>query len=292
MTIKKGAACMHTRSQKNARRIGRILTYLVLIFAAVICLFPFLWMISTSFKVTSEIYKMPPSLLPEHPTVENFVEGWKGADFGLYFRNSLFVTILATVGTVLSSSFVAYGFARFHSRTSGFLFNILLATLMLPTQVTLIPQYLMFNNLGMINTYFPLILPSWLGGGAFNIFLFIQFFRSLPKELDEAAKIDGANSFQVFLRILRPSVKPVMLAVLVMALVYNWNDFFSPLIYLNDNVKFTIAIGLQFFKGSQGNVQMGQMMAMSLVALLPVLVIFATCQKYFIQGIKMSGLKG
>lgn len=283
---------MHTKSQKTAQRVGRIITYIILIFAAVICLFPFLWMVSTSFKETSEIYKMPPDLLPTNPTVQNYIEGWKGADFGLFFKNSLFITIIATVGTVLSSAFVAYGFARFKARFSGLLFTILLATMMLPTQVTLIPQYLMFNKLGMVNTYFPLLIPSWLGGGAFNIFLFIQFFRTLPKELDEAAKIDGANSFQIFTKIMLPAVKPVMLAVLVMSLVYNWNDFFSPLIYLNDNKKFTIAIGLQFFKGSQGNVQIGQMMAMSLVALLPVLIIFAICQKYFIQGIKMSGLKG
>ena len=288
----KGAASMHTKSQKTAQRVGRIITYIILIFAAVICLFPVLWMVSTSFKETSEIYKMPPDLIPTSPTVQNYIEGWKGADFGLFFKNSLFITIIATVGTVLSSAFVAYGFARFKARFSGLLFTILLATMMLPTQVTLIPQYLMFNKLGMVNTYFPLLIPSWLGGGAFNIFLFIQFFRTLPKELDEAAKIDGANSFQIFTKIMLPAVKPVMLAVLVMSLVYNWNDFFSPLIYLNDNKKFTIAIGLQFFKGSQGNVQIGQMMAMSLVALLPVLIIFAICQKYFIQGIKMSGLKG
>ena len=282
----KGAASMHTKSQKTAQRVGRIITYIILIFAAVICLFPFLWMVSTSFKETSEIYKMPPDLLPTNPTVQNYIEGWKGADFGLFFKNSLFITIIATVGTVLSSAFVAYGFARFKARFSGLLFTILLATMMLPTQVTLIPQYLMYNKLGMVNTYFPLLIPSWLGGGAFNIFLFIQFFRTLPKELDEAAKIDGANSFQIFTKIMLPAVKPVMLAVLVMSLVYNWNDFFSPLIYLNDNKKFTIAIGLQFFKGSQGNVQIGQMMAMSLVALLPVLIIFAICQKYFIQGMQ------
>ena len=288
----KGAASMHTKSQKTAQRVGRIITYIILIFAAVICLFPFLWMVSTSFKETSEIYKMPPDLIPTSPTVQNYIEGWKGADFGLFFKNSLFITIIATVGTVLSSAFVAYGFARFKARFSGLLFTILLATMMLPTQVTLIPQYLMFNKMGMVNTYFPLLIPSWLGGGAFNIFLFIQFFRTLPKELDEADKIDGANSLQIFTKIMLPAVKPVMLAVLVMSLVYNWNDFFSPLIYLNDNKKFTIAIGLQFFKGSQGNVQIGQMMAMSLVALLPVLIIFAVCQKYFIQGIKMSGLKG
>ena len=263
----KGAASMHTKSQKTAQRVGRIITYIILIFAAVICLFPFLWMVSTSFKETSEIYKMPPDLLPTNPTVQNYIEGWKGADFGLFFKNSLFITIIATVGTVLSSAFVAYGFARFKARFSGLLFTILLATMMLPTQVTLIPQYLMYNKLGMVNTYFPLLIPSWLGGGAFNI-------------------------FQIFTKIMLPAVKPVMLAVLVMSLVYNWNDFFSPLIYLNDNKKFTIAIGLQFFKGSQGNVQIGQMMAMSLVALLPVLIIFAICQKYFIQGIKMSGLKG
>ena len=283
---------MHTRSQKKAKLAARIVTYFVLIAAAVICLFPFIWMISTSFKPMSDIYKMPPTLFPENGTVENFVEGWKGANFQLYFKNTAVITFLATVGTVLSSSVVAYGFARFQSRCSKLLFMVLLGTMMLPTQVTLIHQYLLYYKLGMVDTIWPLIIPSWLGGGAFNIFLFIQFFRTLPKELDEAAKIDGANSLQVFTRILLPAVKPVMLAVLVMALVYNWNDFFNPLIYLNSNDKFTIAIGLQFFKGSQGNVQVGQMMSMALVSLLPVLVIFATCQKYFIQGIKMSGLKG
>lgn len=283
---------MYTRSLKKTKFVSRTFTYIVLIMAALICLFPFLWMISTSFKPMSDIYKMPPALFPEKITVENFVEGWKGADFGLYFKNTAFITFLATVGTVLSSSIVAYGFARFKSGFSQILFLVLLGTMMLPSQVTLIPQYLLYNKLGMVDTIWPLIIPSWLGGGAFNIFLFIQFFRTLPKELDEAAKIDGAGSFQIFVRILLPAVKPVMLAVLVMALVYNWNDFFNPLIYLNSNEKFTVAIGLQFFKGSQGNVQIGQMMSMALVSLLPVLAIFVTCQKYFIQGIKMSGLKG
>ena len=279
------------KSQKKNKLLSRTLTYIVLILAAAICLFPFLWMISTSFKPMSDIYKMPPTLIPEHGTIENFIEGWKGANFQMYFKNTAVITLLATVGTVFSSSIVAYGFARFQSRMSKFLFMVLLGTMMLPTQVTLIPQYLLFYKMGMVDTIWPLVIPSWLGGGAFNIFLFIQFFRTLPKELDEAAKIDGANSLQIFTRILLPAVKPVMLAVLVMALVFNWNDFFNPLIYLNSNEKFTIAIGLQFFKGSQGNVQVGQMMAMALFSLLPVLIVFGTCQKYFIQGIKMSGLK-
>lgn len=221
MMIDERKKYMRTRSQKQAKLIGRIITYTILIAAAIVCLFPFIWMISTSFKETSDIYKMPPSLLPANPTLENFIEGWKGADFGMFFQNSAVVTFLATIGTVFSSSVVAYGFARFKSRLSPVLFMILLGTMMLPSQVTLIPQYLLYYKLGMVDTFWPLIIPSWLGGGAFNIFLFIQFFRTLPKELDEAAKIDGANSWQVFTKILLPAVKPVMLAVLVMALVYN-----------------------------------------------------------------------
>lgn len=282
---------MQMQSQKTTKLLGKAGTYIILIFAATICLFPFIWMVTTSLKESSEIYSIPPTLFPKNPTLNNFINGWKGADFPLYFKNSTIITFLCTFGTVLSSSVVAYGFARFKSRLSPFLFMVLLGTMMLPNQVTLIPQYLLYNKLHLIDTYWPLIIPSLAGGGAFNIFLFIQFFRTLPKELDEAAKIDGANSFQIFIQILLPAVKPVMLAVLVMSLVYNWNDFFSPLIYLNSSDKFTIAIGLQFFKGSQGNVKIGQMLAMSLISLLPVLVIFASCQKYFIQGIKMSGLK-
>lgn len=283
---------MHTRSQKMTKYVARLITYAALILSVVICLFPFIWMISTSFKPMSDIYKMPPELFAKNMTAENFVEGWKGANFSLYFKNTAVITLIATAGTVISSSFVAYGFARFQSRLSNLWFMVLLGTMMLPSQVTLIPQYFLYYKLGMVDTIWPLIIPGWLGGGAFNIFLFIQFFRTLPKELDEAAQIDGANSLQIFVKILLPAVKPVMLAVLVMSLVYNWNDFFNPLIYLNSNEKFTIAIGLQFFKGSQGNVQVGQMMAMALISLVPVLLIFTACQKYFIQGIKMSGLKG
>ncbi|WP_246240194.1 carbohydrate ABC transporter permease [Anaerocolumna sedimenticola] len=154
---------MHTRSQKKTRIAARIVTYFILIFAAVVCLFPFIWMISTSFKPMSDIYKMPPSLIPEKITLENFVEGWKGANFQLYFKNTAIITFLATIGTVLSSSIVAYGFARFHSRLSKLLFMVLLGTMMLPSQVTLIPQYLLYYKMGMLDTFWPLIIPSWLG---------------------------------------------------------------------------------------------------------------------------------
>ena len=271
---------------------SKIVIYILLGLVAIYFLAPFIYMLFSAFKTEGEAIAYPPKLLPAEWHFENFINAWKSQPFGTYLWNSILVTVLTTVGQVLSCSLVAYGFARFQSRMSKFLFMVLLGTMMLPTQVTLIPQYLLFYKMGMVDTIWPLVIPSWLGGGAFNIFLFIQFFRTLPKELDEAAKIDGANSLQIFTRILLPAVKPVMLAVLVMALVFNWNDFFNPLIYLNSNEKFTIAIGLQFFKGSQGNVQVGQMMAMALFSLLPVLIVFGTCQKYFIQGIKMSGLKG
>lgn len=169
---------MRTRSQKQAKLIGRIITYTILIAAAIVCLFPFIWMISTSFKETSDIYKMPPSLLPANPTLENFIEGWKGADFGMFFQNSAVVTFLATIGTVFSSSVVAYGFARFKSRLSPVLFMILLGTMMLPSQVTLIPQYLLYYKLGMVDTFWPLIIPSWLGG---ELLTFSFLFSSLER---------------------------------------------------------------------------------------------------------------
>ncbi len=283
---------MHNRRARIARRAGRVVVYLILLAATLICIFPFLWMVSTAFKTMAEVYRIPPTFIPRKPTLENFSKGWAYADFTTFTKNTVFVALTATVGTVISSSLVGYGFARFRSRLSGLLETVLLGTMILPVQITLIPQYLLFNKLGWIDTYWPLIVPSWLGGGAFNIFLFIQFFKTLPKELDEAATIDGANSFQVYTQIMLPAVRPVLLAVTVMSLVYHWRDFFLPLVYLNSMNKYTISIGLQFFQSAYGNVRIGMMMAVSLLALLPVLVIFAFAQRYFIQGIKLSGLKG
>lgn len=283
---------MHSKWAGVVRIRTRIFIYLVLIAAAIVCVFPFLWMISTSFKTMAEVYRMPPTFIPRNPTLSNYSQGWAYADFTTFTKNTMFVAVTATVGTVISSSLVGYGFARFKSRLSGLLETVLLGTMMLPAQITLIPQYLLFSKLGWIDTYWPLIVPGWLGGGAFNIFLFIQFFKTLPKELDEAATIDGASSFQIYTRIMLPAVRPVLLAVTVMSLVYHWRDFFLPLVYLNSMTKYTISIGLQFFQSAYGNVRIGMMMAVSLLALLPVLVIFAFAQRYFIQGIKLSGLKG
>ena len=279
------------RSYKISRTINRSILYLILIFASICCITPFLWMVSTSFKSMNEAFQMPPTFIPKQFVFKNFPDGWAYADFTRYTINTLIIAVTATIGVIVSSSLVAYGFSRFKARFSGLLFTILLGTLMLPSQVTLIPQYLLYTKLKWIDTYLPLIVPAWVGGGAFNIFLFVQFFKTMPKELDEAAIVDGANSFQTFLYVLLPSVKPVILAIGVMSLVYNWNDFFLPLIYLNSMEKYTIAIGLQFFSSVYGTMKVGMMMAVATVTLLPVLLVFFIAQKYFIEGIKMSGLK-
>lgn len=279
------------KSYKTSKLLSKTAIYIILFLAAAICIFPFLWMVSTSFKDMNEVYRLPPTLIPESPILSNYPDGWAYADFTRYTQNTVFVALFSTVGTVASAAIVGYGFSRFKSRLSGLFFAILMGTMMLPSQVTLVPQYLLYNKLGWLDSYFPLIIPAWLGGGAFNIFLFIQFFKTLPSELDEAATIDGANSFQTFLYIMLPAVKSVILAVGVMALVYNWNDFFSPLIYLNSMDKYTLAIGLQFFQSAYGNVKIGMMMAVSTITLIPVILIFFICQKYFVEGIKMSGLK-
>lgn len=281
-----------TKSKTAHNRVIYTIIYIILIFCAVLCVFPFFWMITTSFKSTAEAYSFPPTILPKRWLFSNFVNGLQAADFGRFTVNTVLLVIVNTVATVLSSAFVAYGFAKFPARGSKFWYTCLMATMMLPGQVTLIPQYLLYYKFHMVDTYWPLIIPSILGGGACNIFLYRQFFLSLPKELSEAAMIDGANSFQTFTHVMLPSVKPVSMCVGVMSLVWNWNDFYNPLIYINTTSKFTVSIGLQFLNSSMGTTKIGQMMAVALIMTIPVMVIFFICQKYFVEGIKMSGIKG
>lgn len=281
-----------TLSKTQTHRLQMTIIYIILILCAIVSIFPFFWMVTTSFKSTAEAYAFPPTIFPKRWLVSNFTNGLAAADFGRFTLNTLFLVVVNTVGTVLSSAFVAYGFAKFPCKGSKFWYTCLMATMMLPSQVTLIPQYLLYYKMGMVDTYLPLIIPSILGGGAYNIFLYRQFFLSLPKELNEAAMIDGASSFQTFTHIMLPSVKPVSMCVGVMSLVYNWNDFFNPLIYLNSTENFTVSIGLQFLNSSMGTTKIGQMMAVALIMTFPVLVIFFVCQRYFVEGIKMQGIKG
>src|SRR5258708_17567074 len=205
---------------------------------------PFIWAIFTSLKTTQELYVFPPKLFPNSPQWNNYLEIWQRAPFGQFFLNSTIVAILSVTGQVLSTSLVAYGFARFRFPGRNVLFLIVLSTLMLPSQVTIVPSFLLFRSLGWLDSFKPLVVPQWFAGSAFAIFLFRQFFLTIPKELDEAAKIDGANSLWVFFKIIVPLSTPLFITITVLAFLASWNDFFRPLIFLNSVEYLTLQLVL------------------------------------------------
>lgn len=223
--------------------------------------------------------------------VENYPEAWTAKPFTLFAFNTLFITFCCIVGQVLTASLVAFAFARLEWPGRNLLFFAMLATMMLPAEVTMIPSYLIFRSLGWIDTFLPLIAPSFLGGGAFSIFLFRQFFMTLPRELDEAARVDGCSSLRIYASILMPLCKPIIATIAVFSFVAHWNDFLTPLIYLNSSEKFTLALGLQFFRGTY-DTQMHLLMAASTVVLLPVILVFFFAQKQFVRSIVLTGIKG
>lgn len=229
------------------------------------------------------------------PQWHNYVEAWApkalNETFNTYLLNTITITASAIIGVLLSSTFVAYGFARFRFPLRDLLFLLMISTMMIPVQVTMIPTFILFKYLGWIDSFKPLIIPTFFGGGAFNIFLIRQFFMTIPYELDDAAKIDGCNYFQILYIILLPLVKPALITVAIFGFVYNWNDFLNPLIYLNSSSKYTLALGLQTFTTMYGSYY-HLMMAASTIVLLPVLIIFFLGQRYFIEGVATSGLKG
>ena len=256
---------------------------------------PFLWALLTSLKLPIEIFVFPPSWFPATPQWTNYVEIFRQAPLALFFFNSATVTVIAGAGQILSAALVAYGFARFRFPGRDILFLVMLSTLMLPPQVTIIPTFLLFKALGWLDQLRSLYIPPWFGGGAFAIFLFRQFFLTLPREYDEAARIDGANSLWTFFRILAPLSIPVFVTMGIFSFLGSWNDFFGPLIFLNTTEKFTLALGLTYFQrvvSIGGRATEHLMMAASMVMTLPCLLIFLLLQKYWIQGIVMSGIKG
>lgn len=256
---------------------------------------PFLWALLTSLKLPIEIFVFPPSWLPATPQWANYVEIFRQAPLALFFFNSATVTVIAGAGQILSAALVAYGFARFRFPGRDMLFLVMLSTLMLPPQVTIIPTFLLFKALGWLDQLRSLYIPPWFGGGAFAIFLFRQFFLTLPREYDEAARIDGANSLWTFFRILAPLSIPVFVTMGIFSFLGSWNDFFGPLIFLNTTEKFTLALGLTYFQrvvSIGGRATEHLMMAASMVMTVPCLLIFLLLQKYWIQGIVMSGIKG
>ena len=256
---------------------------------------PFLWTVMTSLKAPSEIYLFPPMLFPSEFQWGNYVEIWRQVPLALFLRNSVVITFSSMAGQIVSAALVAYGFARFRFPGRDALFLMVLSTLMLPNQVTLVPTFILFRILGWLDSYKPLIVPMYLGGGAFAIFLFRQFFLTIPKEYDEAAKIDGASSLRILVQIIVPMSKPVFITLAIFSFLGSWNSFFYPLIYLNTLDKFTLQLGLQYFRRSAnagGGPTEHLLLAAAMVMTLPCIVLFLTLQKYFIRGIASSGLKG
>ena len=264
-------------------------SYVILSLVAIPFLLPFLWMVSTALKPASMVYASPPQWIPQPLTLENFRQAWVLLDFPRFFWNSLWVTALTMLGTILSSSLVGYAFATLPARGRGLLFKLLLATIMIPASVTLIPLFVLFSRLGWVNTYLPLIVPHFFAN-AFYVFLFRQFFRSLPVELFESAELDGCNPLMAYWRIALPLSRPALATVAVFSFVGAWNDFLGPLVYLNTNDKFTLSLGLSLFQGIYYT-QLHYLMPMSLVALLPVLILYFFAQRYFVQGIVTTGFK-
>ncbi len=277
------------------RAIKIIIVYGLLIGLSFVFILPFMWMVSTSLKQSQDVFSFPPSFLPivdGQLTLNwsNYVRGWTVLPFNTYLTNSLIVTIANVVGNLISCSLVAYGFARLRARGSNALFLMLLATLMIPREVTIVPRFLLFQKLGLLNTLWALILPAWFGY-PFFIFLLRQFFMSIPRDLDEAARMDGATTLQIFLRIILPLSGPALASVAIFSFIGNWSNYLDPLIYLRSQDLYTLALGLNLFR-STNVTAFNYLMAVSIITLIPVLVIFFLSQKLFVQGVQLTGMGG
>lgn len=281
---------MNQPSITQQRRWSRLGVYALLALGTVVFMLPFYWMVISSLKPSYAVLKIPPDWLPIPPRWENFPEALTYVPFGRYALNTLFVTAFSVIGTLFSSTLVAYGFARLRATGKNFLFLLLLATMMLPYPVTMVPVFVIFSKLGWINTFLPLILPTFLGV-PFYIFLLRQFFMTIPRELEDAARIDGANTLQIIWHVIVPLSKPALAAVAIFTFQATWNDFLAPLIYLNDQSRYTISLGLSFFRSTY-QVNWAYLMAASLVTMLPIIVVFFLAQRVFIQGITLTGIKG
>ncbi|CEG28482.1 carbohydrate ABC transporter permease [Bacillus sp. B-jedd] len=271
-------------------RVEKTFVYSLLIIFSLLFLAPFFWMASTALKSPQELYMFPPKWIPSSLEFENFKEAWLSQPFTQFLKNSVTVTVMATLGQLVSSALVAYGFARFTFKGRDTLFMVLLATMMIPWEVTMIPLYMEFNALGWINTLKTLIVPSWFGS-PFFIFLLRQFIMGIPKELDEAAKMDGANPLQIFYKIYIPLMKPGLILVAVFSILNCWNDYLGPLVFLNDQSKYTLTLGLAQFKGMFG-VDMEGVMAITFLICLPPLLLFFFAQRYIVEDVSKTGVKG
>ncbi|MDP4505381.1 carbohydrate ABC transporter permease [Nonomuraea turcica] len=286
-----------TTDESYLERIGntrrkRFTKHLLLCLVSIVMLYPLLWLVSSSLKPAGIVFK-DLSLWPAEWDLSNYTVGWTALQFpfDLYLVNSVVIAVLSILGNLLSCSLAAYAFARLNFRGRKLFFALTLGTMMLPGHVLLVPQYIVFAKLGWLNTYFPLIVPNFLATSAFYIFLMVQFIRSLPKELDEAARIDGAGTFRIFWSVILPLCKPAFATTAIFTFISTWNEFFSPLLYLTEQELYTVPLAVRQFIDSEGQSQWGQMFAMSFVSLAPVIGFFIAGQKYLVKGIATTGLK-
>jgi multiple sugar transport system permease protein len=260
---------------------------------ALIMIYPLVWMVSSSLKKSENVFVNSHSLIPNEWHFTNYIDGWSGfagITFGTFFWNSTIITVIATVGSIASSTLIAYGFARIKFAGKKIWFVSMMLTMMLPFEMVMIPQYIMFNQFGWIDTYLPLILPTFFGI-PFFIFLIMQFIRTIPMELDEAAKIDGCNTFDIFFRIIVPLIIPAMMTSAIFSFYWRWDDFMGPLIYLSTPEKYPVSLALKLFSDPNSVTNWGAMFAMSTLSILPIFVIFFIFQRYIVDGISSTGMK-
>lgn len=288
------AVAAELREKKRQReRRAALLKHGFLILFTLIMIYPLLWMISASLKPDNEIFTEALDLIPDSLQAENYTEGWNGltVSFTEFYKNSIVITVLAVIGNLMSCSFAAYAFARLEFRGKTIWFALMMMTLMIPYHVVLIPQYILFLKVGWVDTYLPLIVPKFLATDAFFVFLMVQFFRQLPRELDEAAMIDGCSPFKIYWAIILPLSLPAMATAAIFTFIWTWEDFLGPLIYLNDVEDYTVPLALRMFLAQDSVSEYGQMFAMSVLSILPIVIFFVIFQKFIIRGIAMSGLK-
>ena len=296
MEVKATANSLH-KSVLAKRIASRTIYHFLVLGLGLIMIYPLVWMVMSSFKETNTIFTTASQLFPtaQNATTINYANGWRGfgkATFGRFFLNSLFISVTATIGTVLSSSIVAYGFARMRFPFRGALFAAMLVTMMLPAQVLMIPQYLWYQKLNWVGSYMPLIVPYWFATQGFFVYLMVNFIGGIPRDLDESAKIDGCSTYGIYLRIIMPLIVPALITSGIFSFIWRWDDFLSALLYVNPSAMYPASLALKLFCDPSSSSDYGAMFAMSTLSILPVMLIFIFCQKYLVEGIATSGLKG
>ena len=281
-------------SYSRKKRLYTVIYHMLVCVFGVVMIYPLLWMVMSSFKDTADIFKNSDLLWPKVFKISNYAAGWKGfggISFAVFFRNSFAICIFATIGTVISSAIIAFGFSRCNFKFRNVWFGCMLVSMMMPFQIIMIPQFIIFKKLGWVGTFAPLIIPYFFGL-PFGIFLIMQFIRGIPKDLDEAAKIDGCSIYGIFAKIILPLIVPAMVTTAIFSFMWRWDDFLASLLYLNTPSMYPVSLALKMFSDPSAQSDWGSMFAMASLSLIPIFVVFITMQKYLVEGISTTGMKG